>query len=225
VARDPGPGREEPRRPLHRGPGEPGLNPNRPLALDDIVDQRAYERERDDFRRHVIDLKRRRRVGVGPFVTLVFENRDTLRFQIQEMARAEKIITDEGIQTELDVYNPLLPGLGELSATLFIELVDKDELMTWLPRLVGIETEVELRLGPGADTVRCEVDPDHERQLTRDEITASVHYVRFGLRPEQVAEFEAGPVVLALTHPEYRHEVELSDATRAELLRDLHGDT
>ena len=66
---------------------------NTPLTIDDIVDQRAYEREREAFRAHVIDLKRRRRVPVGPFVTLVFENRDTIRFQIQEMARAEKIIT------------------------------------------------------------------------------------------------------------------------------------
>lgn len=162
---------------------------------------------------------------MGPFVTLVFENRDTIRFQIQEMARAEKIITDEGIQTELDIYNPLLPATGELSATLFIELVDKDQLMTWLPRLVGIETEVELRLGDGADPVRCQVDPDHEQRLTREEITAAVHYVRFSLDAGQVAAFEAGPVVLALTHPAYEHAVELSDATRAELLGDLVGGT
>ncbi len=199
---------------------------NAPLALEDIVDQRAYERERDEFRRHVMDLKRRRRVGVGPFVTLVFENRDTIRFQIQEMARAEKIITDEGIQTELDVYNPLIPGAGQISATLFVELTDQEQLMTWLPKLVGIETEVELRLGPSAQKrVRCRVDEAHLRQLTREEITASVHYVHFDLDEDEVAVFDQDPVVLALTHPAYSHEVELADDTKAELLGDLRGGT
>ncbi len=197
-----------------------------PLTIEDIVDQRAYERERDEFRRHVIDLKRRRRIGVGPFVTLVFENRDTIRFQIQEMARAEKIITDEGIQTELDVYNPLIPQPGQISATLFIELTDKDQLVEWLPKLVGIETEVELRLGPsGQKRVRCRVDEAHLRQLTREEITASVHYVHFDLDDDEITAFEQAPVVLAVTHPAYPHEVELDEATRAELLADLRGGT
>lgn len=199
---------------------------NEPLTIDDIVDQRAYERERKDFRDHVIALKRRRRVGVGPFVTLVFENRDTVRFQIQEMARVEKIITDDGIQMELDVYNPLIPGPGQISATLFVELVDKDQLVDWLPKLVGIETEVELRLGPsGGRRVRCRVDEAHLRQLTRDEITASVHYVHFDLDDDEVEAFAEGPVTLALTHPNYAHDLELSEDTRSELLADLRGGT
>jgi hypothetical protein len=194
------------------------------LTIDDIVDQRAYEREREDFRRHVIALKRRRRVGVGPFVTVVFENRDTIRFQIQEMARVEKIITDRGIQTELDTYNPLIPEPGQVSATLFLELTDKSQLEEWLPKLVGIETEVELRLGPsGQRRVRCRVDEAHLRQLTREETTASVHYVHFDLDADEVAAFADGPVTLAVTHPAYAHEVELSDETRAELLEDLRG--
>ena len=195
-----------------------------PLTIDDIVDQRAYEREREEFRRHVIALKRLRRVGVGPFVTLVFENRDTIRFQIQEMARVEKIITDQGIQTELDTYNPLIPEPGQVSATLFIELTDKAQLEEWLPKLVGIETEVELRLGPsGGHRVRCRVDEAHLRQLTREEITASVHYLHIELDADEVAAFAEGPVTLAVTHPAYPHEVELPTATRAELLEDLRG--
>jgi hypothetical protein len=195
---------------------------DRQLTLDDIADLRAYERERGEFRRRVIDLKRRRRVAVGPIVTLVFENRDTIRFQIQEMARAERMLTDDAIETELRVYNPLIPEAGELSATMFIELTSKDELMQWLPKLVGIETMVELRLG-GSDVVRCQVDPEHERQLTREEITASVHYVRFRLTPEQVDRFAAGPVELAVAHPNYSEATTLSDETRRELLEDLHG--
>ena len=112
---------------------------SRKLTLDDIADLRAYEREREDFRAEVIALKKRRRVGVGPFMTFVFENRDTIRFQIQEMARVEKLITDEAIETELRTYNPLVPEPGELAATLFIELTSELALRDWLPRLVGIE--------------------------------------------------------------------------------------
>src|SRR5205814_8255119 len=96
------------------------------LSLDDIVDLRAYEREPEAFRQSVIDLKKRRRIGLGPIVTLVFENRDTIRFQIQEMARAERMLRDEQIQAELHLYNRPIPGPGELSATLFIELTSKD---------------------------------------------------------------------------------------------------
>jgi Protein of unknown function (DUF3501) len=196
------------------------------LTLDDISDLRAYERERAEFRTRVIALKKRRRVHVGPVITLVFENRDTIRFQIQEMARVEKLISDEAIETELGIYNPLIPDPGTLAATLFIELVTEDELRLWLPRLVGIETQVELRLGagPGAQVVRCLVDPDHAKQLTRDEITASVHYVHWTLDPAQVEAFAAGPVTLAIVHPDYQHAVELIPETRAELLADLQGD-
>src|SRR5688500_12513547 len=96
------------------------------LTLDDIIDLRAYERERDAFRARIIDLRRRRRVPVGPIGTLLFENRDTIRFQVQEMARAERILSDEAIQHELDTYNALIPEPGQLSATLFIELTSKD---------------------------------------------------------------------------------------------------
>lgn len=193
------------------------------LTLDDIADLRAYERERERFRAHIIGLKTRRRVHVGPIVTFVFESRDTIRFQIQEMARAEKTLSDEGIETELRIYNPLIPEPGHLSTTMFIELTSDDQLREWLPKLVGIERAIELRVGPDAEAVPCTVDPDHEKQLTREEITASVHYVGFALTPAQVEAFEAGPVALAVTHPAYEHVLELTEATRAELLGDLRG--
>jgi hypothetical protein len=191
------------------------------LTLDDIADLRAYEREREQFRAHVIELKKRRRVNVGPFVTLVFENRDTIRFQIQEMARVERLISDEAIETELRTYNPLIPEPGHLAATLFVELTSEPELREWLPKLVGIESRVVLHLGD--QEVRCQVDPDHEKQLTREELTASVHYVHFALAPDQIERLGSGPAVLALDHPNYAYETELSDATRQELLADLRG--
>jgi hypothetical protein len=190
------------------------------LTLDDISDLRAYERERDDFRREVIALKRRRRVQLGDFLTLLFENGQTIRFQIQEMARVEKLLTDEAIETELRVYNPLVPGPGQLCATLFVELTSKDALMEWLPKLVGIETAVGLRLADGT-VVPAVVDEDHRKQLTREEITASVHYVRWDLTPAQVDAFAAGPVSLVVDHPNLQLTTELRPDTAAELLGDL----
>lgn len=192
------------------------------LTIDDISDLRAYERERDVFRREVIALKRRRRVPLGEFVTLLFENSQTIRFQIQEMARAEKLISDDAIETELRVYNPLIPEPGQLCATLFIELTSKDALMEWLPRLVGIEGALGLRLADG-EVVRAVVDEEHGAMLTRDEITASVHYVRWEMTPDQVERLAAGGATLVVDHPAYAAETGLADDTVAELAADLRG--
>ncbi|MDH3707311.1 MAG: DUF3501 family protein [Acidimicrobiia bacterium] len=189
------------------------------LTLDDIADSRAYERERADFRAHVISLKKRRRVSVGPFLTLVFECRDTIRFQIQEMARAERIVTDEGIQVELDVYNPLLPTDGRLSATMFLELTSDEMLREWLPQLVGIERAVELRVGE--HRIPSVPEAGHESQLTREEITAAVHYVQFELTPDQIDALADADVALATTHPAYQHVTALGADTVAELVHDL----
>lgn len=195
------------------------------LTLADISDQRAYERERAAFRAHIIALKKRRRVHVGPIVTLVFENRDTIRFQIQEMARVEKLITDEAIQGELDTYNSLVPEAGQLCATLFIELTEDAQMREWLPKLVGIERSVGLRVGTGAATRLLRATPEeaHAAQLTREEITASVHYVYWTLGPDEVAAVEAGPVGLVIDHPAYPAETVLEQATVDELLEDLRG--
>jgi hypothetical protein len=198
---------------------------NAKLTLDDIADLRAYERERDEFRRHVIELKKRRRVHVGTILTLLFENRDTIRFQVQEMARVEKLMTDDAIQGELDVYNPLIPAPGQLCATVFLELTSDQQLREWLPKLVGIERSLLLRVGEGEGTVdlRAITEEAHAGQLTREETTASVHYVRWELRSEEIDKLEAGPVHLVVDHPSYLEEVELATTTRAELVADLRG--
>ncbi|HUP86719.1 MAG TPA: DUF3501 family protein [Acidimicrobiales bacterium] len=202
----------------------------RHLTLSDIADLRAYEREREDFRNEVIALKRRRRISVGTLLTFVFENRETIRFQVQEMVRAERMLTDDAVQTELDTYNALVPEPGQLSATLFIELTSKDQLMEWLPKLVGIERSVALELGEGdgdgrgVEVVMAEPEADHAAMLTRDEVTASVHYVRFALTPHQVERFASGPVALALHHPAYGERTQLTPDTVAELLTDLRPD-
>lgn len=194
------------------------------LTLADISDSRAYERERDAFRSEVIELKRLRRVAVGPIVTVVFENRTTIRYQVQEMARAERMTTDAQIQGELDVYNPLIPAPGELSMTLFIELTSDEELRRWLPLLVGIERAVGLRLGEAgyeeSRFVPSVPDPSHEALLTREETTASVHYIKIPLGEAERERFAAGPAALVIDHPEYRHEALLSAETRASIVAD-----
>lgn len=204
------------------------------LTLADILDVRAYERVRDSYRQEVMARKRRRRVPVGPIVTVVFECEETVRFQVQEMARVERIVTDEGIQAELDVYNRLLPAAGELSATLFIELTTEEDLRRWLPQLIGIERSVLLEIGEAArddgstptgaaEAVRSAPEASHAEALTRETVTPAVHYLRFPFAADQVARFGVGPVALAIRHPAYEARTELSEATRQELLADLEG--
>lgn len=195
------------------------------LTLNDIADLRAYEREREAFRARIIELKRGRRVPIGPILTATFENRDTMRFQVQEMARAERMMSDEQIQEELDTYNKLIPEPGELSATLFIEIRSDAELREWLPKLVGIESAIELRIGEGDGmvAVRSAPEKEHAEQLTREDVTASVHYLRFRLSQEQIGRFARAPVTLASSHPSYREEARLSEETKRSLLEDLRG--
>lgn len=199
---------------------------SRALTLADVAELRGYERERDAFRAEVIALKKVRRVGVGPFVTVVFENRTTVRFQVQEMVRAERMLTDEQVQGELDAYNVLVPEPGELSATLFIELTSEAGLREWLPKLVGIERALELLIGAGDGgavpfAVRSYPEEGHAAALTREATTPSVHYVRFALTPAEVDSFATGPVALAVAHPAYEAATDLPEATRSSLLNDL----
>jgi hypothetical protein len=193
----------------------------RKLTIDDIVETRAYERERDELRRHVIDLKKHRRVALGPIMTLVFENTTTMRWQVQEMARAERMQRDEQIAYEVETYNQLIPDAGELSATLMIELTSEPALREWLPRLVGIERHVAVVLPDGTRIVGALSEQD-ELRLTRDDITAAVHFLKFRLEPSDVEMFSSGPVHIVVDHPEYDHDVLLTAEQHAQLLADLN---
>jgi uncharacterized protein DUF3501 len=190
------------------------------LTLDDIKDQRAYERERDDFRARVIAMKKRRRIQLGPLLTLTFENTDTMRFQVQEMARVERMLTDEQIQHEVDTYNELIPDPGQLSATLFIEITDKERLYEWLPKLVGIQRAVSFWL-PEGTAVRGE--PIDEDYLVREDTTTTVHYLKFSFIPEQVDALSQPGSRLVVDHPHYDAVVELGDDQRDELVGDLRS--
>jgi hypothetical protein len=189
----------------------------RKLTVADIPELRQYERERHELRTAIIALKRRRRVALGEFLTVVFENTETMRWQVMEMARAERMSRDEQIAQEVATYNELVPDDGELSATLFLELRSPSELREWLPKLVGVEHCVALVLADGT-TVAGE--PLDEQRLTRDDVTAAVHFLRFRLGPA-AGTMVHSPVKLTVTHPEYSAETVLDAAQHAELIADL----
>ena len=192
----------------------------RKLTFDDIRDLREYEREREEFRRRLIEMKKRRLVQLGDLLTITFENTDTMRFQVQEMARIERMLTDEQIRQEVDTYNQLIPDAGELSGTLFLEIDDKQRLYEWLPKLVGIQRAVSIWLHDGSSVAST---PEEEERLTREETTTTVHYLKFQFTDEQVAAFEQGPVRIVVDHEHYDAVVELTDDQQRELAHDLRS--
>lgn len=189
----------------------------RKLTVDDITDLRAYERERDVFRTRIMELKRRRRIPLGDLMTIVFENTDTMRFQVQEMARAERMLSDEQIADEVATYNELIPDEGELSGTLFIEIADKAELVEWLPKLTGIQRAVRIMVGDAS----IEGFEDEDRLTREEEVTTTVHYLKFAVSAELRPAFARGPVRIVVDHAAYRSETELDDEQREDLARDL----
>ncbi|HEX5066983.1 MAG TPA: DUF3501 family protein [Myxococcota bacterium] len=196
----------------------------RPLRLEEIADRESYARLRDAYRRAVIEHKRARRMAVGELVTLLFEDRETLRFQVQEMLWVEHIDAPAQVQHELDVYNELMPGERELSATLFVEIEEQARIRPELDRLVGIDEHVALVLGAGADAarIRATFDP---KQRDEDRISA-VQYIRFSLADAEVRRLADAAVraAVAIDHPNYRCEAELPDALRRSLAAGLQAD-
>ncbi len=188
----------------------------RKLTPRDLWPNAVYEKARDEYRAKLIALKRPRRVALGDRVTLVFENRETVRFQVQEMLRAEGIASPEGIQAELDAYNSLVPGDGELSATLMIDIGEEAEIRDLLERLVGIEETLVLAAGGR------EVRARFEEGRSDGSRVSAVQFVRFPLGPEDLrALLEASEAKLALRHPSYRAEAALRGETLAALKADL----
>ncbi len=193
---------------------------SRKLTIDDILDHRAYERIREVRQKQVFEIKRRRRIALGTMMTVMFENRETMQAQIQEMLRVEKVLSDEGVLEELKAYNPLIPERGQLSATLFVELTTDAQVREWLPKLVGIERAVAIKLSNG-EVVKAIVEESHAEQLTREDVTAAVHYIRFEFTSAQVEEFAKGDVQLVSLLPNYIEATELAEYTVSELLIDL----
>ena len=196
----------------------------RRLTPDDILDLDRYELVREEYRARVLAHKRDRRVAVGDKVTMLFEDRETVRYQIQEMARVERIREPEKLEHEIEVYGELIPAPDELSATLFIEIAELNQVKPELDSLVGIDECVCIAIGDGEDEERVRGCFD-ERQLEEDRISA-VQYVRFPFTTRQRERFASGDSLrLRIDHANYRAEASIGASTRASLLRDLRGET
>ncbi len=188
------------------------------IRFDEVKNLYEYEKVRDAFRREIIALKARRRVAVGDRLSFLFENRKTVLFQIQEMIRAERIVADDRVQDEIDVYNDLLPGPGELSATMMIEIEEKERIKPELDRFMGIDSGEHVWLEIGEDFV---VPGRFEAGHSKEDKLAAVHFVGFALPEAARRAFARGPVALVAAHPNYRARAELSPETRQALLEDL----
>lgn len=190
-----------------------------PLTRSDLMGLEQYAEQRDEFRRKVIAHKKHRRVGIGPHLFLYFEDRLTIQYQIQEMLRIEKIFEAEGIQEELDTYNPLIPDGSNLKATAMLEYQDVAERKQQLALLRGVEDLVWLQVD-GFDRVYAISNEDLER--SNEEKTSAVHFMRFELAPGMKTALRDGATLtVGSSHESYIYKNTLPDDNRLALLEDL----
>src|SRR5262245_47073956 len=189
------------------------------LTVADLFSLEEYHKRRADFRRNVLEHKRNRQAAIGPNVTLYFEDRLTVQYQIQEMLRIERIFESEAIEDELGAYNPLIPDGTNLKATMMIEYPDADERKLALRRLGGIEHAVFAQVA-GFERVVAHADEDLGR--TSDEKTSAVHFLGFELSAPMRAALRSGAELrLGVDHAQYRHELVAPAALRDSLAADL----
>jgi hypothetical protein len=190
--------------------GEEGM---KKVSLDEVMGLARYEQLRDDFRRRIIALKKQRRVPVGNHITFVFENRDTVLFQIQEMLRAERITDLDKVRFEVEVYNELIPDDGELSATMLIEITEQERIRPELIRLIGIDNAVSLRIGE-----QFSIPAIFEAGRSKEDNVSAVQYVRFSLPPEarHALSDERQEAAIVVNHPNYHaHAILPADLRRS----------
>jgi hypothetical protein len=191
----------------------------KPIDPAEVLNLYEYEKVRDRVRARIIALKQRRRVQVGRYLSFVFENRETVWFQIQEMCRTERIVDEARVADEVEVYNSLLPGPGELSATMLIEITEAAKIQAVLDGLRGIDSGRHIRLEVGPHRVPGAFEAGHSDE-ERGKISA-VHFVRFALPPAARGIFRQAEVALIVEHPHERGRTVLPPATRASLAADL----
>jgi len=189
------------------------------LTASDLMSLEQYARERADFRAKVLEHKKTRQVALGPNATLYFEDELTIRYQVQEMLRIERIFEAEGIEDELSAYNPLIPDGSNWKATFMLEYPDIDVRKRELSRLIGVEDKVWVQVD-GHDKVYAIADEDLERDT--DEKTSSVHFMRFELDDEMVQALKGGVgLAMGVDHDNLGVTVTVPDAIRASLVNDL----
>ena len=190
------------------------------LTRESLYSLEQYSGLRDKFRDDVMAHKRNRRVALGTNASLYFEDRMTMQYQVQEMLRIERIFEADGIQEELDAYNPLIPDGSNWKATFMVEFPDIDERKAMLQQLVGIEDKVWLQIG---DLDRIEPIADEDLDRADEEKTSAVHFLRFELGVEQVQALKDGaPLAAGIDHENYQVEINpVADNIRGSLLEDL----
>ena len=190
------------------------------LSRADLMSLEQYSEQRADFRSRVLNHKRNRQVPIGPNATLYFEDRLTMQYQIQEMLRVERIFEIDGIQEELDAYNPLIPDGSNWKATFMLEFPDADQRRVELGRLVGIEDRTWVRVDQH-DPVYAVADEDMDRET--DDKTSAVHFLRFELTRSMADAAKTGTAIsMGIDHPHYDYSVgPISEAVRETLRADL----
>jgi hypothetical protein len=190
------------------------------LTVEQLFSLEQYARRRNEFRAQVMEHKTHRRLAVGPNMTLSFEDRLTIQYQIQEMLRAERIFEPEGIREELESYNPLIPDGNNWKATLLLEFPDVEVRRTQLGLLRGVETRCWMQVA-GFEKVFAVADEDLARE--NEEKTSAVHFLRFELKPAMLAALKSGARLWAgVDHEHYRHSIEpVPEHLHASLLGDL----
>jgi len=190
------------------------------LARSDLMSLEQYSAARPAFRARVIEHKKKRLVAVGPNATWYFEDRLSVQYQVQEMLRVERIFEADGIQDEIDAYNPLIPDGSNWKVTFLIEFPDAEERRTRLSGLKGVEDACWVQV-EGHERVLAIADEDLERE--NEEKTSAVHFLRFELTAPMKRAARAGAAIsIGIDHRNYRHEVRpLPQATRDSLAEDL----
>jgi len=190
------------------------------LVINDLMNIIEYEKVRNEYREELMLYKKNRRISLGPNITITFENRRTMTFQIQEIMRAERLVHDENIQEEIDVYNSLLPQKNSLSATLFIEVTEERKIKPILNQFIGLTEGDTLFLEIGGKKIFAEFEAGREES---DKIS-SVHYVQFSIKQELIPFFKNDEdIKLKIDYKEYSHSQLLSNNFKLSLFNDLAG--
>jgi hypothetical protein len=194
-------------------------NINRDITRDDLMSLEQYAEQRNEFRQQVLAHKKHRQVALGPNATLYFEDRLTLLYQIQEMLRIEKVFEADGINEELEAYNPLIPTGRNFKATFMIEYADAAVRAAQLEKMVNIEDLVWMQVGE-RDKVWAIADEDLER--SNDTKTSAVHFLRFEISDEMAEELKSdADWKIGVQHSVYTYNLLVEGDTRASLLADL----
>jgi hypothetical protein len=189
------------------------------LKKEDLYKLEEYSEERNKFKEKVLEVKNNRSVLLGKNINLLFENSITIKYQIQEMLRIEKIFDPEAIQEELDTYNPLIPNGSNLKATMLIEYTDVSERRDWLQKLKGVEKKIWIKIGSN-DPIFPYADEDLKRE--DENKTSAVHFLRWELNKSEIQDFKNGNILsMGVTHAEYNASHIISDIIRSELVKDL----